>query len=202
MIWNASHLSIRNAVPSEKRSIVCAGKGHRVFADPSLGHRATPSRCWITEGMQLHRCLMQNHGKAVSYASIAELFPDWFWPAGPARPGLGVQKPGPAQPRVQRMRCTKYAVVSQCVCMINEEHGQQKDHCSFAGVCSFSTSAREGLKKNIFFLRKCFEILNILQKCFSGLSAAGLHPSAGPARPGPEPTNSAPSWGPKKRRGV
>ena len=40
----------------------------------------------------------RTHGKAVSYASIAELFPDWFWPAGPARPGLGVQKPGPARP--------------------------------------------------------------------------------------------------------
>ena len=87
------------------------------------------------------------------------------------------------------------------VCMINEEHGQQKTTVVLqAFVPSVLQHTREGLKKNIFFLRKCFEILNILQKCFSGLSAAGLHPSAGPARPGPEPTNSAPSWGPKKRR--
>ena len=82
--------------------------------------------------------------------------------------------------------------------MINEEHGQQKTTVVLqAFVPSVLQHTREGLKKNIFFLRKCFEILNILQKCFSGLSAAGLHPSAGPARPGPEPTNSAPSWGQK-----
>ena len=93
----------------------------------------------------------------MSYASIAELFPDWFWPAGPARPGLGVQKPGPAQPRVQRMRCTKYAVVSQCVCVINEEHKQQKTTVVLqAFVRSVLQHTRERLKKYVFFLVKVF----------------------------------------------
>ena len=141
-----------------------------------------------------------------------ELFPDRFWPARPARrpssparparPGCSKTRPCPAPPNPVCNLCVVLnTLVSQCVCEIRQA---TKDHCSFAGVCAFSTSAHKGRaeKNTFFFLRQCFVNLNILKKCLSGLSAAGLpgltpRPGPGPAcqaRAGPGragPTNSA-----------
>ena len=72
---------------------------------------------------------------------------------GPAWVSKNPARLGPAQPRVQRMRCTKYAVVSQCVCVINEEHKQQKTTVVLqAFVRSVLQHTREGLKKYVFFV--------------------------------------------------